>query len=228
MNANASTNILFHAQDILVTPAMARFGAVTYQMSGISSVAVYHRPKLNPIAVTLALAAVALTAFAYLGREQYADYSLWSAIAAPVALILGAIWQRVRPVMEYRLVMRTAGNETETVTTFDRAQVFELRQAIEDAIPHAADSTSSISTPSARRASMSTPIRVSTSRAIGSSPMWTSRRASLADRRQSPPASRSKPPRSSRPTPSLATIAGQGRGKRPRETLSFAYREDTT
>ena len=133
MNANASTNILFHAQDILVTPAMARFGAVTYQMSGISSVAVYHRPKLNPIAVTLALAAVALTAFAYLGREQYADYSLWSAIAAPVALILGAIWQRVRPVMEYRLVMRTAGNETETVTTFDRAQVFELRQAIEDA-----------------------------------------------------------------------------------------------
>jgi len=133
MNANTSTRILFHTNDILVTPAIARFGAVTYQMSTISSVAVYHRPKLHPIAVTLAGAAIAFAAFAFFGREQYPDYSLGSAIAAPVALILGAIWQRMRPVMEYRLVMRTAGNETETVTTFDRAQMFELRQAIEDA-----------------------------------------------------------------------------------------------
>ena len=126
-------HILFRNNDILVTPAMARFGAVSYQMSGISSIAVYHRPKLNPIAVTLMVTAFGLAAFAYFVREQQPDYSLWSAVAAPVALILGAIWQRVRPVMEYRLVMRAAGNESETVTTFDRAQVFELRQAIEDA-----------------------------------------------------------------------------------------------
>lgn len=128
-----NTRILFRTNDILVTPAMARFGAVSYQMSGISSIAVYHQPKLNPFAVTLALIAVALGAAAYFGREQYPDYSLWSAIAAPVALILGVVWQRIRPILEYRLVMKTAGNETETVTTFDRDQVFELRQAIEDA-----------------------------------------------------------------------------------------------
>jgi hypothetical protein len=126
-------NILFRTGDILVTPAMARFGAVSYQMSGITSVAVYHHPKLNPIAVTLVTAAVALAAFAYFGREQYPDYSLWSAIAAPAALILGLIWQRLRPVLEYRLVMKAAGSETETVTTFDREQVVQLRQAIEDA-----------------------------------------------------------------------------------------------
>ena len=127
------TQILFHTNDIVVTPAMARFGPVSYQMTGITSVAVYHHPKLNPIAVTLVVAAVALAAFAYLGREQYPDESFWSMIAAPIALILGLAWQRFRPVLEYRLVMKTAGHETETVTTFDREQVLELREAIESA-----------------------------------------------------------------------------------------------
>jgi hypothetical protein len=132
------TQILFRTNDILVTPAMARFGPVSYQMTGISSVAVYRHSKLNPIAVTLTLIAVGLAAFAYLGREHYPDESLWSTIAAPIALILGLAWQRMRPVLEYRLVMKTAGHETETVSTFDREQVFELRQAIEDAfhMPH--------------------------------------------------------------------------------------------
>ncbi|MBX9776320.1 MAG: hypothetical protein K2Y71_18225 [Xanthobacteraceae bacterium] len=127
------TQILYRVNDILVTPAMARFGPVSYQMAGISSVAVFHHQKLNPIAVTTVLAAVALAAFAYLGREQYPDESFWSMIAAPVALILGLAWQRFRPVLEYRLVMKTAGHETETVTTSDGAQVLELRQAIENA-----------------------------------------------------------------------------------------------
>ena len=128
-----NAHILFRNNDILVTPAMARFGPVSYQLSGISSIAVYHRPKLNPIAVTLVMAAFGLAAFAYFGREQQPDYSLWSAIAAPAALILGIAWQRMRPVLEYRLVMKAAGSETETVTTFDREQVFELREAIESA-----------------------------------------------------------------------------------------------
>ena len=141
-----NAHILFRNNDILVTPSMARFGPVSYQMSGISSIAVYHRPKLNPIAVTLVMAAFGLAAFAYFGRERQPDYSLWSAIAAPVALVLGIAWQRMRPVLEYRLVMKAAGSETETVTTFDREQVFELREAIESAfhmqqgqfdVPHA-------------------------------------------------------------------------------------------
>ena len=128
-----NTHVLFHANDILVTPAMARFGPVSYQMANISSVAVYHRPKFNPVAVTLVLAAAALAAFAYFAREEQPDYSLWSTIAAPVALLLGAAWQRFRPVLEYHFVMKAAGNETETVATFDREQVLALREAIESA-----------------------------------------------------------------------------------------------
>jgi hypothetical protein len=58
---------------------------------------------------------------------------VWSAIASPVALILGVAWQRFRPVLEYSFVMKTAGGETETITTRDREQVFELRGAIETA-----------------------------------------------------------------------------------------------
>jgi len=136
MNMNANTlnaHILFHTNDILVTPAMARFGPVSYQIAGISSVAVYHRPKLHPVAVTLALAAVALAAFAYFAREEHPDYSLWSAIAAAGALILGVAWQRFRPVLEYHFVMKTAGSETETLATFDGDQVSALREAIESA-----------------------------------------------------------------------------------------------
>jgi hypothetical protein len=126
-------NILYRTNDILVTPSMARFGAVSYQMSSISSIAVYHHARLSPFAVTLGVIAAALAAFAYFGREQFPDYSLWSAIAAPVALVLSVAWQRIRPVLEYRLVMKAAGGETETITTFDRVQVFELHQAIENA-----------------------------------------------------------------------------------------------
>jgi hypothetical protein len=125
--------ILFRTHDIQVTPTVARFGPISYQVAAISSVAVYHRPKLNPVAVTLVVAAAGLGLFAYFSREQYPDYSLWSAIAAPVALILGVLWQRIRPVLEYQFVMKTTASETETVTTFDREQVFELREAIERA-----------------------------------------------------------------------------------------------
>ena len=125
--------VLFRTDNILVTPAVVRFGPVSYQVATITSVAVHHRQRLNPIAVTLVLAAVGFAAFAYLGREQYPDYSLWSAIASPVALILGVAWQRFRPVLEYSFAMKSAGGETETITSYDRAHVFELRGAIENA-----------------------------------------------------------------------------------------------
>ncbi|MPZ36510.1 MAG: hypothetical protein GEU95_00355 [Rhizobiales bacterium] len=125
--------ILYRVNDILVTPTVARFGPISYQMSGITSVAVYHQPKLNPIAVVLVVAAVALAAFAYLAREQEPGYSLYAAIAAPIALILGVAWQRLRPVLEYRFVIKAAGGETETVTTFNREQVLALRDAVESA-----------------------------------------------------------------------------------------------
>jgi hypothetical protein len=124
---------LFRTDDILITPTVARFGPVSYQVATISSVAVYHRPRLNPIAVTLVLVAAGLGILAYVGYAQYPDYSLWGAVAAPLALVLGAIWQKMRPVLEYRLVMKTAASETETMATFDRTQAFALKDAIESA-----------------------------------------------------------------------------------------------
>jgi len=124
---------LFHTDNILITPAVARFGPVSYQVACITSVAVHHRQRINPAAVVLILAAAACAAFAYLGREQYPDYSVWGAIASPIALILGVAWQRFRPALEYSFVMKTAGGESETITTRDREQVFELRGAIENA-----------------------------------------------------------------------------------------------
>jgi hypothetical protein len=127
---------LFRTDDILITPSLARFGPVSYQVATISSVAVYHRPRFSPIAVTLVLGSIGLGIFAYAGYAGYAawsDYSLWAAVAAPVALILGAIWQKVRPVLEYRLVLKTAANETETMATFDRSQAFAVKDAIETA-----------------------------------------------------------------------------------------------
>jgi hypothetical protein len=69
----------------------------------------------------------------YAGYVEWSDYGLWAAVAAPLALVLGAIWQKVRPVLEYRLVMKTAANETETMATFDRAQAFALKDAVESA-----------------------------------------------------------------------------------------------
>lgn len=128
-----SSNALFENDSIVITPAVARFGPVSYQVATIASVAVYHRQKLSPIAVFLVTAAVALMTFAYLGREQYPDYSVWSAIAAPISLVLGVAWQRFRPAMEYSFTMKSTSGEAETVTSRDRDQVFELKEAIEQA-----------------------------------------------------------------------------------------------
>lgn len=124
---------IFRLDDIVITPTVAKFGPVSYQVASISSVAVYHRPRLNPIALTLVLAAAGLGIFAYVAYAQYPDYGWWSALAAPAALILGMIWQKVRPVLEYRFVLKTAGSETETMTTFDRDQALELKAALESA-----------------------------------------------------------------------------------------------
>jgi hypothetical protein len=124
---------LFRTDDILITPTVARFGPVSYQVATISSVAVYHRPRLNLIAVTLVLAAAGIGILAYAAYTDYPDYSMWGAGAAPVTLMLGVIWQKVRPVLEYRLVVKTAANETETMPTFDRDQAFAVKDAIESA-----------------------------------------------------------------------------------------------
>ena len=53
----------------------------------------------------------------------------------PRALTTGfpARRHRFRPALEYSFVMKTAGGESETITTRDREQVFELRGAIENA-----------------------------------------------------------------------------------------------
>jgi hypothetical protein len=124
---------IFRMDDIVITPTVAKFGPVSYQIASISSVAVYHRPRLNPIALTLVLAAAGLGILAYVVYAQNPDYGLWSALAAGVAFVLGVIWQKVRPVLEYRFVMKTAGSETETMTTFDRDQALELKAALESA-----------------------------------------------------------------------------------------------
>lgn len=127
------THILFRTDEILVTPTVVRFGPVSYQVATITSVAVHNRQRFNPFAVALVLAAFALAAFGFFGREQYPDYGMWAGIASPVALIAGIALQRFRPVQEYSLVAKTAGNETETITSYDRTQAFDLRDAIENA-----------------------------------------------------------------------------------------------
>lgn len=126
-------NVYFRSDTIVITPAIARFGPVSYQVPTITSVAVYHRPRLNPAAVTLIVLALGLGLAAYFAYTRLPDYTLWLALAAPVALILGVVWQRIRPVLEYRFVMKTAGHETETLTTFDRAHAFKLKDAVENA-----------------------------------------------------------------------------------------------
>jgi hypothetical protein len=125
--------ILFRSDDIVVTPAVARFGPVSYQIATIASVGVHHRQKLNPIALMLGLAALGLGILAIVAREQYSDYGLWSMVAAPVALGLGVIWQWFRPVLEYHFVMKMIGDAAETMATLDRKQAFDLRAAFESA-----------------------------------------------------------------------------------------------
>ena len=221
MNA-MNTHILFRDDDILVTPAMARFGAGV-----LSDVGNQQRRRLSPAEAQsdrrdAGDGGLRLAAFAYFGREQHAGLQ-------PLERDRGA--GRADP--RHRLAADApgpripAGDEGRGQRDRNRHHLRPragVRAARGD---RRAPSTCRGFTSSAACAdrgerrrprdrgwATSGPTRASTSRATGSSPTWTSRRARRADhvnRRGTAIAAPSAPPRHLLPSPCKGAPSAHGK-----------------
>jgi hypothetical protein len=126
---------LFNNEDVSVTEHVARFGAISYQVSNIGSVAVYYERKLNSFAIFLSVAALIGAAIAYFlyQEPQLRDYAIYAAGASVALILLSIFWHHMWPVYEYKFVLKTASSDVHTIVSRDRDMVFRLKAALEEA-----------------------------------------------------------------------------------------------
>ena len=119
--------VLYEANYTTVTQSVARFGSATYQVRNIDSVTIDDTRRLNPVAVILFLASL----LAYGAAYMYLNVG--ALIAGSVSLLAAILCQSKWPRLEYRLVLKTSGGDSEVIVTRDRKHVFDLKAAIEQA-----------------------------------------------------------------------------------------------
>jgi hypothetical protein len=126
---------LFRNDEIFITEYVARFAAISYQISNIDRVGVYYDRKLNGFAITLFSVGLVAIFSAYLVYQdpRLRDYVIYVAGAAAALIILGVLWQQWRPVYEYKFVMRTSSGDEHSLISRDKNFVFDVKSAIERA-----------------------------------------------------------------------------------------------
>jgi Family of unknown function (DUF6232) len=126
---------LFNDEDVSITEHVARFGATSYQVSNIVSVAVFHERKLSRIAIFLFLAGLGAAAIAYFlyQASQLRGNMIYAAGVSVALILLSLVWQHMWPVYDYRFVLKTANNEVQTIASRDRDTVFRLKAVLEEA-----------------------------------------------------------------------------------------------
>jgi Family of unknown function (DUF6232) len=126
---------LFNNEDVSVTERVARFGAISYQVSNIGSVAVYYERKLSTFAIFLFVAGLLGAAIAYFlyQEPQLRDYTIYAAGASAALILFSIFLQHMWPVYEYKFVLKTASNDEHAIVSRDRDMVFRLKAALEEA-----------------------------------------------------------------------------------------------
>jgi len=129
-------NVLFHDahHEISITPSVARFGAISYQVSNICSAVVSYERKLNGVAIFLFIASLVAALVSYLIYQdlRFQPYIMHGIGTSIALLIASMLWQHIRPRYEYRFVLKTA-SDTHVMVTNDREMVYRLKTAIEEA-----------------------------------------------------------------------------------------------
>jgi uncharacterized membrane protein len=124
---------LFQSEDVLITPKIAHFGNVTFQISNLAIVSLQEARRVNRTAVVIGLFGVMAIVVAIVAYERNAEQSL-IAFAVGVVVVLGAFIVQSRwPLMEFKLTLRLSSGDTHTIVSNDRARSEQLRDAIEEA-----------------------------------------------------------------------------------------------
>lgn len=125
-----SAQVLFKSNDITVTPTVARFGGVSYQIANIGSVSIFIENRLRTLTFVLALVAGVVAIFGLTSPPpQDRDAFMIAMFLATVAFFWQAIfWRR-----KLTLILKTSSGDIQAYETFNRAYIFQIKDAIEAA-----------------------------------------------------------------------------------------------
>ena len=127
--------LLFEQNDVRITPHVASFGSISYQISSIGSVDVGQRKKRHPVVVVvflLGLGALATAIVASRATGLPDDYFPMAAIGVSV-MVAAFLLQFVWPRHLYVLVLRTSSGDVDALTSHKKKLVSNARQALEQA-----------------------------------------------------------------------------------------------
>jgi hypothetical protein len=129
----SSEDVLLRAGSIEITTKIARFGGISYQMSNVGSVALYHVRKFNPIAVLMFLAGLAAgVQGANLKGPQADQAQIYFAIAVTL-IILSIIVQSFWPKKEFTFIIKTSSNDVYKIVSPNGDGLEAIQRAVETA-----------------------------------------------------------------------------------------------
>ena len=127
-----SEYLLLKTGTIQITTKVARFDNISFQISNIGSVAVYHVRRLNLFAVTMFIGSVVLfIAGANLRGMQTQEGQICFAVSASL-LLGGFVVQSLWPKKEFTFVLKTA-NDTHKIISLDGEYLDSIQHALESA-----------------------------------------------------------------------------------------------
>ena len=124
--------VLFQSDTVMITPSVARFDNVSYQIANIGSVSTTHRRRMNGFAVALLFGAGLAFLVAFANREgAFAEFVVHAVIVGVVLLICAIIMQNIWPMVTYTLRFTTSSGDTQALASRDRNHVQQIKDNIE-------------------------------------------------------------------------------------------------
>jgi hypothetical protein len=127
---------LFALQDARVTPYIAQFGGISYQIGSISGIRASEGKRLSWLAVFMFFWGVGLfvIAIATSGPEDHATANLPEALDAAGIVFFSFLIQLLFPRRVYNLILRTHGADVEVLASRQRKSILDVKQAVETAL----------------------------------------------------------------------------------------------
>jgi hypothetical protein len=134
-HSSSSQQPLFELNDVYVTPYIASFGDISYQIANIVSVHLDRRKKRNPIAIVVFLLGLGIFVVAISqSRATGLAEEYFSMAATGVSLMVAAFFlQLVWPRRGHVLVLKTTSGDVNALTSGKKQFIFEVKKALERA-----------------------------------------------------------------------------------------------
>jgi uncharacterized protein DUF6232 len=123
--------VIFQTDRISITPTIAKFDGVSYQVANIGSVRVVINGLWHPAAVVLLLvwAVCWIIAFNNVGVGKEGEYFF----AGLIFGMIGGVWQRWWPRKEFVLLLKTSSGDVQAYKTTNRDHILDVKHSLDEA-----------------------------------------------------------------------------------------------